>query len=90
MTALFTFLRTFRVACRSANAEAQSRFPTTVGSMAVLSDTEAVEETYQHYAVKVMRGIPCPTTKGIQMVLGESRAPKAKNYHRTVLATSLF
>lgn len=25
MTALFTFLRTFRVACRSANAEAQSR-----------------------------------------------------------------
>jgi hypothetical protein len=28
-----------------------------------------------------MPGIPCPTTKGIQMVLGESRAPKAKNYH---------
>jgi hypothetical protein len=40
-----------------------------------------LEETYQHYAVKIMPKVPYPTTKGIQMVLDEigSREVKAKN-----------
>lgn len=46
-----------------------------------ITDQEALEETYQHYAVKVMPRIPYPTTKGIQMVLDEigARTPKAKS-----------
>jgi NitT/TauT family transport system substrate-binding protein len=46
-----------------------------------ITDPEALEETYQHYAVKVMPKIPYPTAKGIQMVLDEigTRAPKAKS-----------
>lgn len=39
-----------------------------------------LEETYQHYAVKVMPRVPYPTMKGIQLVLDEiaSRSPKAR------------
>ena len=46
-----------------------------------ITDPEALEETYQHYAVKVMPRVPYPTIKGIQMVLDEigSRTPKAKS-----------
>ena len=45
-----------------------------------ITDAEALEETYQHYAVKVMPRVPYPTMKGIQMVLDEigSRNPKAR------------
>ncbi len=45
-----------------------------------IAEPEALEETYQHYAIKVMPKIPYPTTKGIQTVLDEigSRNPKAK------------
>ncbi len=45
------------------------------------ADIEALEETYQHYAVKVMPTVPYPTLKGIQMVLDEigARTPKAKS-----------
>lgn len=46
-----------------------------------ITDAEALNETYQHYAIKVMPKVPYPTIKGIQMVLDEigSRTPKAKN-----------
>jgi ABC-type nitrate/sulfonate/bicarbonate transport system substrate-binding protein len=46
-----------------------------------INEADALEETYQHYAVKVMPTIPYPTSKGIQMVLDEiaSRTPKAKS-----------
>jgi NitT/TauT family transport system substrate-binding protein len=46
-----------------------------------ITDGEALNETYQHYAIKVMPKVPYPTIKGIQMVLDEigSRTPKAKN-----------
>ena len=46
-----------------------------------ITDTEALEETYQHYAVKVMPRVPYPTIKGIQLVLDEIglRTPKAKS-----------
>jgi len=45
-----------------------------------IGETETLEETYQHYAIKVMPRIPYPTTKGIQTVLDEigTRNPKAK------------
>ncbi len=46
-----------------------------------ITDAEALEETYQHYAVKVMPRVPYPTIKGIQLVLDEIglRTPKAKS-----------
>jgi ABC-type nitrate/sulfonate/bicarbonate transport system substrate-binding protein len=45
-----------------------------------IAEPEMLEETYQHYAIKVMPRIPYPTTKGIQTVLDEigTRSPKAK------------
>jgi ABC-type nitrate/sulfonate/bicarbonate transport system substrate-binding protein len=45
-----------------------------------IAEPEALEETYQHYAIKVMPRVPYPTTKGIQTVLDEigTRNPKAK------------
>ncbi|MGH7871335.1 MAG: ABC transporter substrate-binding protein [Candidatus Binatia bacterium] len=51
-----------------------------IGQYTRITDAEALEETYQHYAVKVMPKVPYPTTKGIQMVSDEigTRAPKAK------------
>jgi NitT/TauT family transport system substrate-binding protein len=43
-------------------------------------EPEVLEETYQHYAIKVMPRVPYPTIKGIQTVLDETatRNPKAK------------
>jgi NitT/TauT family transport system substrate-binding protein len=51
-----------------------------IGKYSRITDHEALEETYQHYAVKVMPKVPYPTIKGIQMVLDEigARNPKAK------------
>jgi NitT/TauT family transport system substrate-binding protein len=51
-----------------------------IGKYTRISEADALDETYQHYAVKVMPKVPYPTTKGIQMVLDEigSRDPKAK------------
>ena len=51
-----------------------------IGKYSRIGEADALEETYQHYAVKVMPRIPYPTTKGIQMVLDEmsARNPKAK------------
>ena len=45
-----------------------------------IAEREMLEETYQHYAVKVMPRAPYPTMKGIQLVLDEiaSRNPKAR------------
>lgn len=44
------------------------------------TDRDMLEETYRHYAVKVMPKVPYPTMKGIQLVLDEigARNPKAK------------
>jgi NitT/TauT family transport system substrate-binding protein len=52
-----------------------------IGKYSRISEADALEETYQHYAVKVMPRVPYPTNKGIQMVLDEmsSRNPKAKS-----------
>jgi NitT/TauT family transport system substrate-binding protein len=52
-----------------------------IGKYTRITDPEALEETYQHYAVKVMPKVPYPTIKGIQMVLDEigARTPKAKS-----------
>ena len=52
-----------------------------IGKYSRITDQEALEETYQHYAVKIMPRVPYPTIKGIQMVLDEigSRTPKAKS-----------
>lgn len=52
-----------------------------IGKYSRITEAEALEETYQHYAVKVMPKVPYPTTKGIQMVLDEigSRNAKAKS-----------
>ena len=51
-----------------------------IGKYSRISEADALEETYQHYAVKVMPKVPYPTIKGIQMVLDEMspRNPKAK------------
>lgn len=45
-----------------------------------INEPEILEETYQHYALRVMPKIPYPTMKGIQTVLDEigTRIPKAK------------
>ena len=45
-----------------------------------VAEPEALEETYQHYAIEVMPRVPYPTTKGIQTVLDEigTRNAKAK------------
>ena len=45
-----------------------------------IAEPESLEETYQHYAIKVMPRVPYPTVKGIQIVLDEiaTRNPKAK------------
>ncbi len=47
-----------------------------------IAERELLEETYSHYAVKVMPRVPYPTIKGIQMVLDEigSRTPKAREF----------
>ena len=52
-----------------------------IGKYSRIKDQEALEETYQHYAVKIMPKVPYPTIRGIQMVLDEigSRTPKAKS-----------
>lgn len=52
-----------------------------IGKYSRITDQEALDETYQHYAVKVMPKVPYPTTKGIQLVLDEMslRNPKAKS-----------
>ena len=52
-----------------------------IGKYSRIADPEALEETYQHYAVKVMPKVPYPTTRGIQMVLDEigARTAKAKS-----------
>jgi NitT/TauT family transport system substrate-binding protein len=52
-----------------------------IGKYSRMTEPEALEETYQHYAVKVMPRVPYPTIKGIQMVLDEigTRTPKAKS-----------
>ncbi len=44
------------------------------------TERDILEETYRHYAVKVMPKVPYPTTKGIQLVLDEigARNPKAR------------
>ncbi len=39
-----------------------------------IADQEALEEIYQHYAVKIMPRVPYP--KGIQMVLAEGQEPR--------------
>ena len=71
-----------------AYVEALHRFKTdknfsirVIGKYTRIADIEALEETYQHYAVKVMPKVPYPTLKGIQMVLDEigSRTSKAKS-----------
>jgi NitT/TauT family transport system substrate-binding protein len=51
-----------------------------IGKYSRISEADALEETYQHYAVKVMPKVPYPTIKGIQMVLDEMSPhnPKAK------------
>jgi NitT/TauT family transport system substrate-binding protein len=51
-----------------------------IGKYSRMTDPDSLEETYQHYAVKVMPKVPYPTLKGIQMVLDEigTRSPKAK------------
>lgn len=51
-----------------------------IGKYSRISEADWLEETYQHYAVKVMPKVPYPTLKGIQMVLDEmsTRNPKAK------------
>jgi NitT/TauT family transport system substrate-binding protein len=51
-----------------------------IGKYSRITEQDALEETYQHYAVKVMPKIPYPTMKGIQMVLDEigARTPKVK------------
>lgn len=45
-----------------------------------IHEPEVLEETYQHYAIRVMPKVPYPTIKGIQTVLDEigTRNPKAK------------
>ena len=52
-----------------------------IGKYSRMTEPDALEETYQHYAVKVMPRVPFPTIKGIQMVLDEigSRTPKARS-----------
>jgi NitT/TauT family transport system substrate-binding protein len=52
-----------------------------IGKYSRITEKDALEETYQHYAVKIMPKIPYPTIKGIQMVLDEigARTPKAKS-----------
>ena len=52
-----------------------------IGKYSRMTEADALEETYQHYAVKVMPRVPYPTIKGIQMVLDEigTRTPKAKS-----------
>jgi len=52
-----------------------------IGKYSRMTEPDALEETYQHYAVKVMPRVPYPTIKGIQMVLDEigTRTPKAKS-----------
>ncbi len=45
-----------------------------------VKEPEVLEETYQHYAIRVMPKVPYPTLKGIQTVLDEiaTHNPKAK------------
>lgn len=45
-----------------------------------ITERDMLEETYKHYAVKVMPRVPYPTVKGIQLVLDEigQRNPKAR------------
>jgi NitT/TauT family transport system substrate-binding protein len=52
-----------------------------IGKYSRITEKDALDETYQHYAVKVMPKVPYPTIKGIQMVLDEigARTPKARS-----------
>lgn len=45
------------------------------------TERDMLDETYQHYAIKVMPKVPYPTLEGIQLVLNEigSRDPKARD-----------
>lgn len=45
-----------------------------------IQERDMLEETYRHYAVKVMPKVPYPTLKGIQLVLTQigARNPKAR------------
>ncbi|HXG52514.1 MAG TPA: ABC transporter substrate-binding protein [candidate division Zixibacteria bacterium] len=70
-----------------AYVEALHRFKTdkefsvkVIGKYSRITEPDALEETYRHYAVKVMPRVPYPTLPGIQLVLDEiaSRNPKAK------------
>jgi NitT/TauT family transport system substrate-binding protein len=53
-----------------------------------IAEPEALEETYQHYAIKVMPRVPYPTTKGIQTVLDEIGTRNAKT--KTLTPSSLI
>ena len=57
-----------------------------------IHEPEILEETYQHYAIRVMPKIPYPTTKGIQTVLDEigTRNPKAKTLQPTAFIDVSF
>ena len=57
-----------------------------------IAEPEALEETYQHYAIKVMPRVPYPTTKGIQTVLDEigTRNSKAKTLSPSSLTDVSF
>lgn len=52
-----------------------------LGKYSRISERDMLEETYRHYAVKVMPRVPYPTIKGIQLVLDEigQRNPKARD-----------
>jgi NitT/TauT family transport system substrate-binding protein len=57
-----------------------------------ISDRDMLEETYRHYAIKVMPRVPYPTIKGIQLVLDEiaARNPKAREISPTSLVDLSF
>ena len=59
------------------NKEASIR---SVGRFMQLKDREALEETYQHYALMMTPSVPYPSVEGIQNILSdlERENPKAK------------
>lgn len=63
-----------------------------IGKYSRISEQDALEETYQHYAVKVMPKVPYPTMKGIQMVLDEigARTPKVKSLPPSIFVDVTF
>jgi len=56
------------------------------------TERDMLEETYQHYAVKVMPKVPYPTMEGIQLVLTEisSRNPKARDVSPASLVDTTY